>query len=78
MELLRRAIREDRAVAFGCAEADGHSTAHTVRPISLAAGQVRGYESGRSGLTAYPVHRITWIRLVDDADDDYPDDSDPA
>jgi hypothetical protein len=74
MELLRRAVREDRAVDFGSAEADGRVTAHTVRPISLAAGIVRGYERGRAGLAAYPVHRITWIRLVDEADaDDDPD-----
>jgi hypothetical protein len=70
MELLRRAIREDRPVGFGCAEADGRSTPHTLRPISLAAGLVRGYEPGRPGLAAYPVHRITWIELVDDRDDD--------
>jgi hypothetical protein len=79
MELLRRAIREDRRIDFGCAEADGRITAHTVRPISLAAGMIRGYERGRAGLVAYPVHRLTWIRLVEhDADDDGDDDADDA
>jgi hypothetical protein len=74
MELLRRAVREDRQVDFGCAEADGRVSAHTVRPISLAAGLVRGYERGRAGLVAYPVHRLTWIRLVeDDFEDGGPD-----
>lgn len=76
MELLRRAVREDRAVDFGSAEADGRVSAHTMRPISLAAGVVRGYERGRAGLAAYPVHRITWIRLADDLDPD--DDLDGA
>jgi len=66
MELLRRAVREDRYVDFGHAEGDGRITGHTVRPISLAAGLVRGYERDRPGLVAYPVHRITWIRLVED------------
>ncbi|MBE7187533.1 helicase-associated domain-containing protein [Jatrophihabitans endophyticus] len=69
MELLRTAVREARLVWFGCAEADGRTTAHTMQPISLAAGTLRGYERGRSGLAAYPVHRITSIRLLDEDDD---------
>ncbi|MDQ2796748.1 MAG: hypothetical protein M3Y06_06245, partial [Actinomycetota bacterium] len=69
MELLRDAIREGRLIWFGCAEADGQTTAHTMQPISLAAGTVRGFEEGRSGLAAYPVHRITSIRVLDDEDD---------
>jgi hypothetical protein len=78
MELLRRAVREDRLVAFGCAETDGRSTPHTVRPISLGGGFLRGYESDRSALSAYPLHRITWVRLVDETDENYPDDPAPA
>jgi predicted DNA-binding transcriptional regulator YafY len=68
MELLRRAVREDQLVWLGMAEADGTATTHEIHPISLAAGIVRGYERGRDGLVAYPVHRITAVRLV--ADDD--------
>jgi hypothetical protein len=68
MELLRRAVREDQMVWLGMAEADGTATAHEIHPISLAAGIVRGYERGRDGLVAYPVHRITAVRLV--AEDD--------
>ncbi|HEV7205908.1 MAG TPA: helicase-associated domain-containing protein [Jatrophihabitans sp.] len=70
MELLRRAVRAAQLVWFGCAEADGTTTAHTIQPISLAAGTVRGYEQGRPGLVSYPVHRITAIRVLDDAEGD--------
>ena len=66
METLRRAVREAQVVWFGAAEADGSSTAHTMQPISLAAGTLRGYERGHSGLASYPVHRITAIRILDE------------
>lgn len=70
MELLRRAVREGRSVWFGCAEPNGTSAAHTIVPYSLAAGTVRGYEEGRSGLVSYAVHRITSIRLLDEDPED--------
>lgn len=66
MELLRRAVREDQLVWLGMAETDGTASVHEIHPISLAAGIVRGYERGRDGLVAYPVHRITAVRLVDE------------
>ncbi len=66
METLRRAVREAQVVWFGAAEANGTTTAHTMQPISLAAGTLRGYERGRSGLASYPVHRITAIRILDE------------
>jgi hypothetical protein len=68
MEVLRRAVREDQLVLVGIAETDGTTTAHELYPISLAAGFVRGYERGRDQLVAFPVHRITAVRVV--ADDD--------
>ena len=70
MEILRTAVREARLIWFGCAQADGRTTAHTMQPISLAAGTLRGYERGRSGLAGYPVHRITSIRLLDEDEAD--------
>ena len=66
MELLRRAVRGDQLVWLRLAEADGSTTVHEIEPISLAAGMVRGYERGRDGLVAYPVHRITAIRAIDE------------
>lgn len=70
MEVLRDAIRGGRLIWFGCAEADGRTTAHTLQPISLAAGTVRGWEDGVAGLASYPVHRITSIRVLDDDEED--------
>jgi predicted DNA-binding transcriptional regulator YafY len=70
MELLRQAVREDREIWLGYADPDGTASAHTIQPISLAAGTVRGYERGRAGLVSYPVHRITAVRLLDETDDD--------
>ncbi|MFN2559772.1 MAG: helicase-associated domain-containing protein [Jatrophihabitans sp.] len=69
MELLRRAVREEQLVWLGVAEPDGSATAHEIHPISLAAGYVRGYERGRSGLASYPVHRITAVRVLADEDE---------
>lgn len=69
METLRTAVREARLVWFGWAEADGGTSAHTMQPISLAAGTVRGYERGRHGLAAYQVHRITAIKLLDEGEE---------
>jgi hypothetical protein len=66
MELLRRAIREELLVWLGVAEPDGSATAHELRPISLAAGFVRGWEDGRDRLVSYPVHRITAVRVLDE------------
>jgi hypothetical protein len=70
MEMLRKAVREERSVLIGYAEPDGSTEQHTLRPISLAGGVVRGYEEGRSGLVGYPVHRLTAVILASDADDE--------
>jgi len=69
MELLRRAVREEQLIWLGVAEPDGSATAHELRPISLAAGYVRGWEAGNDKLVAFPVHRITAVRVLDDHDD---------
>ena len=69
MELLRRAVREDQLVLLGIAEADGSATAHELYPISLAAGSVRGYERTTRRLVAFPVHRITAVRVLEAEDD---------
>jgi predicted DNA-binding transcriptional regulator YafY len=66
MELLRRAVREDLQVWMEVADASGATSVHELRPISLAAGLVRGYERGQDGLAAYPVHRITALQVLDD------------
>ncbi|MGN6605697.1 MAG: helicase-associated domain-containing protein [Jatrophihabitans sp.] len=72
MELLRKAVRESRRVDIGLALPDGSISQHTVRPISLGGGVVRGYEQGHAGLVSYAVHRLTAVMLSpdDDIDDD--------
>ena len=68
MGLLREAIRENRRVLIGVVDADGTASRHTVLPISMAGGFVRGHEPGRDGLAAFPLHRITAATVIDDAD----------
>jgi hypothetical protein len=69
MGLLRDAIRAGNRVLLGVAEADGTATRHTILPISMAGGFVRGQQAGREGLAAFPLHRITAATVIDDTDD---------
>jgi hypothetical protein len=66
MGLLREAIREGRQVLLGVAEADGTAARHTILPISMAGGFVRGQQRGRPGLASFPLHRITAATILDD------------
>jgi hypothetical protein len=68
MGLLRDAIREGRRVLVGVAEADGTAGRHTILPISMAGGFVRGQQPGRPGLASFPLHRITAATVLDDGD----------
>lgn len=78
MGLIRRAIREGRRILLGCAEADGTATRHTILPISMAGGFVRGHEAETQHLATFPLHRITAVTLIED-DPALEDDSvDPA
>jgi hypothetical protein len=72
MALLRQAIRDGSRVLLGCAEPDGTVSRHTILPISLAGGFVRGHEPASDRLQAYPLHRLTAVSLV--ADDVEPGD----
>jgi hypothetical protein len=69
MELLREAIRSERQVLVGVAEADGTASRHTMLPISMAGGFVRGQQPGRSGLVSFPLHRITAATMLDESED---------
>lgn len=68
MGLLRNAIREGRQVLIGCAEDDGTTTRHTILPISLAGGVVRGHEPESSTLRSFPLHRVTGVAVLDPGD----------
>ena len=69
MGLLRDAIRAGHRVLIGVAEADGTAARHTILPISMAGGFVRGQQPGREGLAAFPLHRITAATVIDDTED---------
>jgi predicted DNA-binding transcriptional regulator YafY len=66
MALLRQAIREGRRVLIGSADPDGTSSRHTILPISLAGGFVRGHGESGDRLQAFPLHRLTAVRILDE------------
>jgi predicted DNA-binding transcriptional regulator YafY len=70
MALLRQAIREGRRVLLGSAEPDGTTTRHTILPISLAAGFVRGHDRDSHSLRSFPLHRLTAVSILADDPDD--------
>jgi XPB/Ssl2-like helicase family protein len=70
MALLRQAIREGRRVLLGAAEADGTASRHTILPISLAGGFVRGHDATNQRLQSFPLHRLTAVSIVADEDAD--------
>jgi hypothetical protein len=69
MGLLREAIRESRRVWLGYANADGTASRHTILPISMAGGMVRGHDAQSQRLQSFALHRITAVNLVGDDDD---------
>ena len=72
---MRQAIREGRRVLLGHAEPDGTASRHTILPISLAGGFVRGHEPATQRLQSFALHRLTAVSiLADDVDED----ADPA
>ena len=68
----REAIKDARRILLGCAEPDGTTTRHTILPISMGGGFVRGQETGTPGLRSFALHRITAVHLfdVDDLDEE--------
>jgi predicted DNA-binding transcriptional regulator YafY len=68
MATLRDAIRNDRTLLLGYAEQDGTATRHTVRPISMAGGVLRGYDGPHGRLAAFALHRITAVAPIREDD----------
>jgi hypothetical protein len=62
-------------VLLGVVDPDGTPSRHTILPISLAGGFVRGHESETQRLQSFPLHRLTAVSVVDDPD---ADEDDPA
>jgi len=76
MALLRQAIREGQRVMLGVVDPDGTPSRHTILPISLAGGFVRGHESATQRLQSFPLHRLTAVSVLDEPELD--DEDDPA
>jgi hypothetical protein len=74
MALLRQAIRDGQRVLLGVVDPDGTTSRHTILPISLAGGFVRGHESHNQRLQSFPLHRLTAVTVVDEPDVDHEDD----
>ena len=70
LETLRQAIRDGRRVLLGHADPDGTASRHTILPISLMGGFVRGHAEGSQRLQSFALHRLTAVRVLDDPDDD--------
>jgi hypothetical protein len=67
---IREAVRSGQRIDVGYADADGGASRHTILPISMAGGSVRGHESASRQLLALALHRITDIVVLpDDLDD---------
>jgi hypothetical protein len=75
MAVLRQAIREGRRVLIGHVDPDGTASRHTILPISMGGGYVRGHESETQRLQSFSLHRLTAVSILAD---DYDDDLDPA
>jgi hypothetical protein len=68
MGVLRTAIREGQRVLVGIAETDGTATRHTILPISMAGGFVRGHDSETQSLRSFPLHRITGVAVIEETE----------
>jgi hypothetical protein len=69
MAVLREAIRNGQRVLLDCVESDGTSGRHEILPISMAGGTVRGHEPETSRLASFPLHRLTRVSVIEEADD---------
>ena len=68
--LLRGAIRAGQRIQLGYVDSEGQPSRHTILPISMAGGTLRGHGPSSRQLEAYALHRITdvhaWNRQMSD------------
>jgi hypothetical protein len=72
---IRDAVRAGERIDVGYADGSGGATRHTILPISMAGGSVRGHESTSRQLLTLALHRITDVTVLPDDLSD-PDESD--
>jgi len=65
LELLRTAVRESRTIALGYVDDAGVPSQHTLQPISVGGGVVRGHAPDDQRLRSYPLQRVTTVSLLD-------------
>jgi predicted DNA-binding transcriptional regulator YafY len=64
LELLRTAVRQELTIAIGYVDDTGTPSQHTLLPISLGGGVVRGHDPDDSRLRSYPLQRITTVSVL--------------
>jgi predicted DNA-binding transcriptional regulator YafY len=61
LALLRDAIRGSQTVWLGYVDAHGSASRHTIAPISLGGGMVRGIDAASGRLESFALHHITGV-----------------
>ena len=61
---LREAIRNGSSIRLGYVDDEGGLAEHTILPISMAGGVLRGHEAASQRLAAFALHRITAVRVL--------------
>jgi hypothetical protein len=64
--LLRGAIRAGQRIQLGYVDSEGQPSRHTILPISMAGGTLRGHSPSSRQLEAYALHRITDVSVSPD------------
>jgi hypothetical protein len=65
--LLRGAIRAGQRVALGYVDSEGNPSRHTILPISMAGGTLRGHDASTKRLEAFALHRLTDVDVLSDS-----------
>jgi Helicase conserved C-terminal domain len=65
LALLRDAIRTSQTVWLGYVDGHGSASQHTIAPISLAGGMVRGIDASSGRLESFALHHITGVGIVE-------------
>ncbi|SOD70446.1 XPB/Ssl2-like helicase family protein [Jatrophihabitans sp. GAS493] len=65
LELLRNAIRAGDTVWVGYVDTHGTASQHTIVPISMAGGTLRGHDTDTGLLDAFALHHITGVSVVE-------------
>jgi predicted DNA-binding transcriptional regulator YafY len=65
LALLRDAIRTNQTIWLGYVDGEGSASQHTIAPISLAAGMLRGIDATSGRLESFALHHLTGVGVVD-------------